>query len=163
MSHTERSNASRAWPNPTPPAAATGTAACPATPRAGAGAKHCRRAYAVYRARRRGVGKDNPRQLRSYETDGHISGRWFRDQPALERSGIGAGVRMHGLRHAHASCLLAGGADLQVVKERLGDGSIATTEKYRQNLPDADDTAIAALARMRRTARRLLSSTAPPQ
>jgi site-specific recombinase XerD len=57
---------------------------------------------------------------------------------------------MHGLRHAHASWLLAGGADLQVVKERLGHGSIATTEKYLHTLPNADETAIAALARMRR-------------
>jgi site-specific recombinase XerD len=56
---------------------------------------------------------------------------------------------MHGLRHAHASWLLAGGADLQVVKERLGHGSIATTEKYLHTLPGADDTAIAALSRAR--------------
>jgi hypothetical protein len=32
------------------------------------------------------------------------------------------------LRHAHASGLLAGGADIQVVKELLGHGSIRTTE-----------------------------------
>jgi hypothetical protein len=38
---------------------------------------------------------------------------------------------------------------LQVVKERLGHGSIATTEKYLNTLPDADDTAIAALSRTR--------------
>jgi site-specific recombinase XerD len=43
----------------------------------------------------------------------------------------------------------AGGADLQVVKERLGHGSIATTERYLHTLPDADDTAIAALSRTR--------------
>ncbi|MGI5159115.1 tyrosine-type recombinase/integrase [Microbispora sp. CA-102843] len=56
---------------------------------------------------------------------------------------------MHDLRHAHASWLLAGGADLQVVKERLGHGSISTTEKYLHTLPDADDTALDALARTR--------------
>jgi hypothetical protein len=49
---------------------------------------------------------------------------------------------MHALRHAHASWLLAGGADLQVVKERLGHDSIATTERYLHTLPDADDTAV---------------------
>ncbi|WP_220499427.1 MULTISPECIES: tyrosine-type recombinase/integrase [unclassified Microbispora] len=56
---------------------------------------------------------------------------------------------MHDLRHAHASWLLAGGADLQVVKERLGHGSISTTEKYLHTLPDADETALDALARTR--------------
>jgi hypothetical protein len=58
-------------------------------------------------------------------------------------------VRIHDLRHAHASWLLAGGADLQVVKERLGHGSIATTEKYLHALPEADETALAALSRIR--------------
>jgi Site-specific recombinase XerD len=33
------------------------------------------------------------------------------------------------MRHAHASWLLAGGAELQVVEERLGHASITTTEK----------------------------------
>ena len=60
---------------------------------------------------------------------------------------------MHDLRHAHASWLLAGGADLQVVKERLGHGSISTTEKYLHTLPDADDTALDALARTRARSR----------
>ena len=32
--------------------------------------------------------------------------------------------------NGHGSWLLAGGADLQIVKERLGHVSIATTEKY---------------------------------
>jgi site-specific recombinase XerD len=46
------------------------------------------------------------------------------------------------LRHAHASWLLSGGADLQVVKERLGHGTISTAEKYLHTLPDADETAM---------------------
>jgi hypothetical protein len=41
------------------------------------------------------------------------------------------------------------GADLQVVKERLGHGSITTTEKYLHTQPDADDTALDALASIR--------------
>jgi len=53
------------------------------------------------------------------------------------------------MRHAHASWLLAGGADLQVVKERLGHASIATTEKYLHTLPDADETALEALTKIR--------------
>ncbi|HEY7007629.1 MAG TPA: tyrosine-type recombinase/integrase, partial [Jatrophihabitantaceae bacterium] len=44
-------------------------------------------------------------------------------------------VRFHDLRHAHASWLLAGGADIQTVKERLGHGSLRTTEKYLHTLP----------------------------
>jgi site-specific recombinase XerD len=63
-------------------------------------------------------------------------------------------VRTHDMRHAHASWLLAGGADLQVVKERLGHASIRTTEVYLHTLPDADETALNALEKMRRRARR---------
>jgi site-specific recombinase XerD len=53
------------------------------------------------------------------------------------------------MRHAHASWLLAGGADLQVVKERLGHGSITTTERYLHSYPQQDDAALNALARIR--------------
>jgi site-specific recombinase XerD len=56
-----------------------------------------------------------------------------------------AGLRVHHLRHAHASWLLAGGADLQVVKERLGHASIVATERYLHSLPTADETALDAL------------------
>jgi len=63
-----------------------------------------------------------------------------------------ARVRIHDLRHAHASWLLAGGADLQVVKQRLGHGSLRTTEKYLHTLPDADETALDALSKMRNRA-----------
>lgn len=113
---------------------------------------HCRRAYADYRAQRRATGHDHPREPRTWQTDGHIPRRWFRDsilKPALALAGLDMDIKMHGLRHAHASWLLAGGADLQVVKERLGHGSIATTEKYLHTLPDADDTAVDALTRIR--------------
>jgi integrase len=92
----------------------------------------CRSAYADYRAKRRAGGKDRPRMPRTRDTDGHIPADWFRNQvwdPARKAAGL-YGVRVHDLRHAHASWLLAGGADLQVVKERLGHASIATTEKY---------------------------------
>ena len=120
--------------------------------------RHCKDAYAIYRAERRAAGKDSPRTPRTRDTDGHIPRDWFRKQtwnPALAAANIQIHVRMHGLRHAHASWLLAGGADLQVVKERLGHASIATTEKNLHTLPDADDTALDALTKIRaRGARR---------
>jgi integrase len=112
---------------------------------------HCRAAYASYRAARRAAGKDTPRALRVRETDGHIPADWFRRQvwyPARKAAGL-AGLRVHDLRHAHASWLLAGGADLQVVKERLGHASIVTTERYLHSLPTADETALDALSRIR--------------
>ena len=58
------------------------------------------------------------------DTDGHIARRWFREQvwlPALQTADITTPIRPHDLRHAHTSWLLAGGADLQVVEERLGE------------------------------------------
>ena len=98
--------------------------------------EHCRGAYATYRAQRRTSGKDEPHTPRACDTDGHIPADWFRHQvwyPARKAAALGK-VRIHDLRHAHASWLLAGGADLQVVKERLGHASIATTEKYLHKL-----------------------------
>jgi integrase len=94
---------------------------------------------------RRAQGKDNPRQPRSAgDPAGHIPRSWFRHhiwQPALTAADLPLHVRPHDLRHAHASWLLAGGADLQTVKERLGHGTITTTEQYLHTLNGADDTA----------------------
>lgn len=113
--------------------------------------EHCRGAYASYRAARRAAGKDSPRAPRARDTDGHIPADWFRRQvwyPARDAAGL-AGLRVHDLRHAHASWLLGGGADLQVVKECLGHASIVTTERYLHSLPTADETALDALSRIR--------------
>jgi len=52
-------------------------------------------------------------------------------------------------RTRHASCMLAGGADLEVVEERLGHSSIVTTQKYLGTLDETDETAIEALSRIR--------------
>jgi len=114
--------------------------------------QHCRDVYARYRAERRAAGKDNPRTPRTITTDGHIPRSWFREhiwKPALGAAGIGIRVRTHDLRHARACWLLAGGADLQTVKERLGHGSIITTEKYLHTLVETDDAALNALAAIR--------------
>ncbi|GGT62772.1 tyrosine-type recombinase/integrase [Actinomadura citrea] len=113
---------------------------------------YCRGAFSLYRAARRANGKDNPRPLRTRMTDGHIPNDWFRRNiwnPAIAAAGLDFRPTMRDLRHAHASWLLNGGADLQIVKERLGHASIATTERYLHTLPDADETALEALARTR--------------
>ncbi|WUH97654.1 site-specific integrase [Spirillospora sp. NBC_00431] len=114
--------------------------------------QHCKDVYADRRARRREAGKDSPRRRRMVNTDGHIPRSWFRDhvwKPAIKTAGLRIHVRPHDLRHAHASWLLAGGADLQIVKERLGHASITTTEKYLHTLPDEDDTVLDAFDRIR--------------
>ena len=41
------------------------------------------------------------------------------------------------------------GADLQVVKERLGHAKMTTTERNLHTLPSADETALAALGKIR--------------
>jgi integrase len=118
--------------------------------------QHCRDATAVYRAQRRAAGKDSPRTPRRLDTDGHIPRAWFRRQiwnPALTAAGIGFPVRFHDLRHAHASWLLAGGADIQVVKERMGHANITTTQKYLHTLPNADRAAVTALDAIRNRSR----------
>lgn len=71
-------------------------------------------------------------------------------RPAVKKAKLGFPVRMHDLRHAHASWLLAGGADLAAVMERLGHRQIMTTQQYLHTLPDADEKALAAFDRVRR-------------
>jgi integrase len=81
-----------------------------------------------------------------------ISRNTFRTKvwlPALEASGLDFHVRVHDLRHAHASWLLAGGADLKSVMQRMGHSQIMTTQKYLHTLPDADDKALAAFESIR--------------
>jgi integrase len=70
-------------------------------------------------------------------------------QPALKTAGLPKTLRMHDLRHAHASWLLAGGADLKTVMDRLGHSQITTTQRYLHALESADDTALEAFQRTR--------------
>ena len=51
-------------------------------------------------------------------------------RPAVAASGVDFHVRVHDLRHAHASWLLAGGSDLKSVMDRMGHAQITTTQKY---------------------------------
>jgi integrase len=82
-----------------------------------------------------------------------ISRNTFRTRiwrPAVKASGVDFPVRMHDLRHAHASWLLAEGSDLRSVMERMGHAQIQTTQKYLHALPEADRKNLDALARARR-------------
>lgn len=80
-----------------------------------------------------------------------ISRNTFRTRiwlPAVKASGVSFAVRIHDLRHAHCSWLLAGGSDLKSVMERMGHAQIQTTQKYLHTLPDADQKNLDALDRI---------------
>src|SRR3954469_10721080 len=84
-----------------------------------------------------------------------ISRNTFRTRvwrPAIKASGVDFDVRVHDLRHAHASWLLAGGSDLKSIMDRMGHAQITTTQKYHHTLPDADTKNLTALHRIRNPA-----------
>jgi integrase len=119
----------------------------------------CKAEFAVYRRGRRVEGKDKAtgRPSRRIDTDGHIPRRWFREfvwVPARDAAGLSTDAKPHGMRHAHASWLLAGGADIARVKERLGHSSILTTQQYLHTLPALEkDPALDAFAKIRNRSR----------
>lgn len=80
-----------------------------------------------------------------------IRGRMFRDQiwlPAVKRLGWSPRPRIHDLRHAHASHLIAAGVPLLAISRRLGHAHIGVTaDTYGHLLPEMDDQIVAALDR----------------
>lgn len=102
---------------------------------------------------RRGLSRDDllfPSTLKPGA--GPLSRNTFRTKiwlPALKRTGLDFHVRVHDLRHAHASWLLAGGADIKAVMERMGHSQLTTAQRYLHTLPDADEKALAAFERIR--------------
>ncbi|MBE1603598.1 site-specific recombinase XerD [Actinopolymorpha pittospori] len=106
-------------------------------------------------SRTHGIGRDHPLFTTSAGTP--ISRNTFRTRiwlPAVKASGVDFAVRMHDLRHAHASWLLAEGSDLKSVVERMGHAQIQTTQKYIHALPEADQKNLDALARARQRPKR---------
>jgi hypothetical protein len=50
---------------------------------------------------------------------------------------LGLGITLHGLRHTHATALIAAGVPVKVIAERLGHSSVIITQDiYGHVLPD---------------------------
>lgn len=75
---------------------------------------------------------------------------WLR---AHKVSGV-APRRFHDLRGSHITWLLAGGADIALVQQRVGHTSLETTQVYVTAMADADERALDALAVTRARRRR---------
>ncbi len=69
-------------------------------------------------------------------------------------AGIPETVRLHDLRHTHASFLIQSGENAKVIQERLGHKRVSTTlDIYGHLMDDMQDTAAGAMGRLMRASR----------
>ncbi len=78
----------------------------------------------------------------------HISSDSFRKlvwRPAAGRAGLPTAFTLRDLRRCHATWLRVGGADMEVIRERLGQSSVSVTDRYLAQPKDVGHAAMAAL------------------
>ena len=85
---------------------------------------------------------DNPWVIRSKKPDAHLPGLNYYWNRILDRAGL-EGVRIHDLRHSHASEALALGESLSMIGKLLGHTKVATTARYAHLVQDAEKAAAA--------------------
>jgi integrase len=78
----------------------------------------------------------------------HISSDSFRKlvwRPAVKRAGLPTSLTPRDLRRCSATWMKEGGADTEVIRERLGHSSISVTDRYLAQPKDVGDAALLAL------------------
>ena len=76
---------------------------------------------------------------------GNVRRSWLR---IVETAGL-EGLRIHDLRHAHATLMLRAGVHPKIVSERLGHASVnITLDTYSHVLPGLQETAAAAIGQV---------------
>ena len=84
----------------------------------------------------------NPWVIRSKKPDAHLPDLAYYWNRIQARAGL-EGVRIHDLRHSHASEALALGESLSMIGKLLGHTKVATTARYAHLVQDAEKAAAA--------------------